>query len=131
MPPAARAAGAAVLSRARPPTRKASRTAPRAVRTPPRAPPPSLEAWRTCRACKARFDPAANTETSCRHHPSLYTGGEVAKAVGFARRSADPAHSLAATLGRTGLLRFWDCCGAVDEAAPGCTLGRHVPFGED
>lgn len=99
---------------------------------PPPPPPPPVppRLLRTCRVCHARFDPAANHPTACRHHPALYTGGELAKAVGFVRASAAPEHGLKAVMGRTGILRFWDCCGAEDPAAPGCAAAPHVGYGE-
>jgi len=93
-------------------------------------PPSSSRALRTCRRCHARFDPALNTDTSCRHHASIFTGGELAKATGFLQAAAGPEHSLKAKLGRTGLLRFWDCCGAEDPDTPGCVTGRHVTYDE-
>jgi hypothetical protein len=29
------------------------------------------------------------------------------------------------------LSRFWDCCGAADEAAPGCVQGYHLSFDDE
>jgi hypothetical protein len=52
----------------------------------------------------------------------------VAKAIGFVRQSDAAEHQLGAVVGRTGLMRFWDCCGQGDEDAPGCQLGLHVTF---
>ena len=46
------------------------------------------------------------------------------------RASDDPQDSLAAIHG-TGILSFWDCCGADAYDAPGCVEGRHVAFGEE
>lgn len=63
-----------------------------------------------------------------RTHPALWTGGELAKAIGFVRESAAPEHQLLAVKGRRGLLRFWDCCGAESEDAPGCVGGHHLAF---
>ncbi|KAI7839146.1 hypothetical protein COHA_007149 [Chlorella ohadii] len=83
---------------------------------------------RTCRRCKQQFDPATNTPGSCRYHSALWTGGEISKAYGFVRQSAAPEHQLAVVMGRTGLVRFWDCCGAEQEDAPGCCTARHVTY---
>lgn len=33
----------------------------------------------TCKRCRQRFNPSDNTSSSCRYHPALYSGGEVAK----------------------------------------------------
>jgi hypothetical protein len=56
-------------------------------------------------------------------------GGELSKAVGFLQASSAPEHSLPSVLGRTGIIRFWDCCGSEDPDAPGCEVGVH--FGYD
>lgn len=82
----------------------------------------------TCRRCKQSFRAAANGPRACRFHPALFSGGEVAKAHGFVRESAAPEHQLQAVMGRRGLIRFWDCCGAEDEDAPGCCSGFHLTF---
>lgn len=83
---------------------------------------------RTCRRCKQTFDPAENHSSACRYHPQLWTGGEVSKAIGFCRASSDPQDQLKAVVGRTGLIRFWDCCGSEDEDAPGCCTGLHITY---
>lgn len=80
----------------------------------------------TCRHCKKPFVVADNHDAACRYHPMLYTGGEVGKATGFVRRSQEPEDQLK----ERGIIRFWDCCGARDELAPGCQIGRHVSFDE-
>lgn len=50
------------------------------------------------------------------------------QAYGFCRASARPEDQLGAVMGRTGLVRFWDCCGSEQEDAPGCCTGRHVTY---
>eukprot|EP00882_Tetradesmus_deserticola_P013442 GHRQ01014274.1.p1 GENE.GHRQ01014274.1~~GHRQ01014274.1.p1 ORF type:complete len:160 (+),score=30.09 GHRQ01014274.1:220-699(+) len=85
----------------------------------------------TCRRCKQRFSEASNNKDECRHHPALYSGGEVAKAIGFVRASDAPDDQLEHVVGRKGLMRFWDCCGSEDEDAPGCCVGYHVTFDEE
>jgi hypothetical protein len=85
----------------------------------------------TCRRCRQRFEIARNSPDACIHHPAAYTGGEVAKAIGFVRASAAPADQLLAVVGRRGLLRFWDCCGAEAEDAPGCKAGWHVSYDDE
>ncbi|CAI5499945.1 unnamed protein product [Closterium sp. Naga37s-1] len=72
---------------------------------------------------------SGETKTCRRYHPALFTGGERGKAVGFTRASSRPEDQLSVVHG-TGLLRFWDCCGAVDVDAPGCTCGPHASFDE-
>jgi hypothetical protein len=29
------------------------------------------------------------------------------------------------------MVRFWDCCGATDEAVPGCTRGPHATYDDE
>jgi hypothetical protein len=41
-----------------------------------------------------------------------------------------PEQQLRAVTGRQGLLRFWDCCGAEEEAAPGCEASFHITWDE-
>lgn len=85
---------------------------------------------RVCKRCKQRYVAEENTPTACLYHPLNWSGGEKAKAVGFLRKSSSPEDSLSQTIG-TGMLSFWDCCGADDYNAPGCTHGYHIPFGEE
>lgn len=90
----------------------------------------------TCRRCRERFEAGANSRGACRYHPALFTGGEVAKAIGFVRASDAPEHQLEAVVGRKGLMRCawrhcsngrrrntarWQACG-VSGAAPGKQL---------
>eukprot|EP00878_Enallax_costatus_P022252 GHUV01023596.1.p2 GENE.GHUV01023596.1~~GHUV01023596.1.p2 ORF type:complete len:157 (+),score=39.81 GHUV01023596.1:360-830(+) len=85
----------------------------------------------TCKRCKQRFVAAENTACSCKFHPALYSGGEVAKAIGFVRASDAPEDQLEGVIGRKGLMRFWDCCGDEDESAPGCCVGFHISFDDE
>ncbi|KAL6761956.1 hypothetical protein V8C86DRAFT_2526738 [Haematococcus lacustris] len=82
----------------------------------------------TCKTCKSSFTAHLNTVKSCRYHSSLWSGGEVAKALGFVRSSDAPEHQLKAIMGRQGLLQFWDCCGQEQEDAPGCCTGYHLSY---
>ncbi|CAI7868037.1 unnamed protein product [Closterium sp. NIES-53] len=84
---------------------------------------------KTCRRCREAYDPRRNHARACRYHPALFTGGERGKAVGFTRASSRPEDQLSVVHG-TGLLRFWDCCGAMDVDEPGCTCGPHASFDE-
>eukprot|EP00879_Flechtneria_rotunda_P018188 GHRR01019077.1.p1 GENE.GHRR01019077.1~~GHRR01019077.1.p1 ORF type:complete len:181 (+),score=47.90 GHRR01019077.1:64-606(+) len=89
------------------------------------------DTWMTCKRCKQMFSDLENSSTSCKHHPALYSGGEVAKAIGFVRASHAPEHQLQQVVGRKGLMRFWDCCGSEVEVAPGCCTGFHISFDDD
>jgi hypothetical protein len=96
---------------------------------PPQRQPPE-EPTKLCRRCRQSYRESENTAHSCRYHSANWSGGEKAKALGFLRASDDPQDSLAAIHG-TGILSFWDCCGADAYDAPGCVEGRHVAFGEE
>jgi hypothetical protein len=47
------------------------------------------------------------------------------------RESAAPEHQLRAVVGASGLLRFWDCCGAASPGAAGCAARPHAGYGDD
>lgn len=81
-----------------------------------------------------RREPSLCASTVCSTPSILVLMGARAappQAIGFVRESAAPEHQLRAVVGKSGLMRFWDCCGAESEAAPGCCTGPHVAFGEE
>ena len=78
----------------------------------------------TCKRCKAQFTPRSNHARACVYHPQLYTGGEVGKYTGFVPISPALEHRSR----ERGLVRFWDCCNALEEGAPGCCTGKHVSY---
>jgi len=82
---------------------------------------PAPEPLSTCRRCRASFTASSNGPHVCRYHPALFTGGEVGKYLGFVPRSG----AVEDQLKQRGLVRFWDCCGALSEGAPGCATSRH------
>jgi hypothetical protein len=79
---------------------------------------------RICRRCHKTFLPQNGTAV-CVYHTELFTGGEVGKFTGY----VPPPIPLQRR--KTGLVRFYDCCGARSEDAPGCVVGPHVPFDDD
>ena len=85
------------------------------------------ETKRLCKRCKHMYFESENDGRSCRFHPLDWSGGEKAKAIGFLRKSDDPEHSLASVHG-TGMMHFWDCCGADQYDSPGCAFGPHIPY---
>jgi len=95
--------------------------------TPSSSGSPTKEAKRLCQRCKRMYFESENDSTSCRYHPLNWSGGEKAKAIGFLRKNDDPEHSLASVHG-TGMMHFWDCCGADQYDSPGCALGPHIPY---
>lgn len=50
---------------------------------------PAPDLGYTCRRCRTRFMSGGNHKDACRYHPDIFTGGEVAKAMGFVRRYVD------------------------------------------
>ena len=100
----------------------------------------------TCRRCRRPFLAADNGPTACVWHPQLFTGGELGKYTGYVPESPAYEHRMKAraccdsprlrTLTRAGeqkrgMVRFWDCCGATDEASPGCMRGPHATYDDD
>ncbi|KAK8447088.1 hypothetical protein SEVIR_8G000116v4 [Setaria viridis] len=57
-------------------------------------------AEKLCRRCKVSYDPSTNTRLSCRY---------------YELRDGDPPYAA----------KFYDCCGAKDPNAPGCTTDFH------
>jgi hypothetical protein len=88
------------------------------------------------------YDPSGNTRLSCRFHPSLF----VCRRHDDQKRYGDP--SLPFPVGkpiksksaryyelRDGdppyAAKFYDCCGAEDPDAPGCTTDFHRSYDDD
>jgi hypothetical protein len=95
----------------------------------PHSSPPLLQTSLAI-APRQPYRASENHRTACLYHPEMYTGGEIAKYIGFVRASERPEDQLVNVVGRTGLAQFWDCCGATEEDAPGCTRGYHVGYGD-
>lgn len=72
----------------------------------------SAKALRVCRVCKKQFDPNENGPRSCRRHTSAFSGRLL---------RVEPTET-------SDLTFFYDCCGATDVNAPGCTFGRHESY---
>mmetsp|Transcript_14456 Transcript_14456/g.38676 ORF Transcript_14456/g.38676 Transcript_14456/m.38676 type:complete len:167 (+) Transcript_14456:938-1438(+) len=74
---------------------------------------------RTCRRCLRSFlDPTERA--SCFYHSGDFLGAENSKFLGFKSGSR-----------QSGTTYFYDCCGATDASAAGCTRGAHITFDED
>lgn len=67
---------------------------------------------RVCRVCKSKFDPGDNGPKSCRHHPQTFSGR-------LLRVTPTDTSDLAF---------FYDCCGAMDSSAPGCSYSYHEAY---
>eukprot|EP00850_Spirogloea_muscicola_P005769 SM000026S09018 [mRNA] locus=s26:937377:938047:+ [translate_table: standard] len=77
---------------------------------------------RLCRRCKRQFDPQQNEVAACAYHRGLFV----------CRRHDDQKRYYELKDGEGPYAaRFYDCCGAESEGAPGCTQSRHITFDED
>ncbi|CAI9087063.1 OLC1v1021033C1 [Oldenlandia corymbosa var. corymbosa] len=77
------------------------------------------EGGKLCKRCKHSYNPSSNTPNSCRFHPSFFV----------CRRHDDQKRYY--ELGEDDppyAAKFYDCCGAEDPNAPGCTTALHVSF---
>ncbi|PXF48266.1 hypothetical protein BWQ96_01955 [Gracilariopsis chorda] len=67
---------------------------------------------RVCRICKKQFDPKQNGPHSCQRHTCTFSGRLL---------RVEPTET-------SDLTFFYDCCGATDVDAPGCTFGCHESY---
>ena len=83
-----------------------------------RSPPPVKT--RTCRVCKTSYDPGANDDRACRHHPGVLRGESARKSDWEDGWKAD---------GKNGgeLVWTWNCCGGGADS-PGCVFDRHRSY---
>ncbi|CAH1436729.1 unnamed protein product [Lactuca virosa] len=72
-----------------------------------------------CRRCKETYDPSSNTPSACRFHPSFFV----------CRRHDDQKRYY--ELGPNDppyAAKFYDCCGAEEPNASGCTTSFHISY---
>eukprot|EP01065_Artemidia_motanka_P036351 TRINITY_DN44283_c0_g1_i1.p2 TRINITY_DN44283_c0_g1~~TRINITY_DN44283_c0_g1_i1.p2 ORF type:complete len:104 (+),score=28.82 TRINITY_DN44283_c0_g1_i1:65-376(+) len=79
-----------------------------------------------CRRCLREFDPAANTEESCRYHPRQYVNRFHPEFMSSSPGD-DRAYYQDADIGDW-RGSFWDCCAQEAENAPGCRSSRHITW---
>ncbi|XP_004505587.1 uncharacterized protein [Cicer arietinum] len=75
--------------------------------------------WKVCKRCKQTYNPASNSSTSCRFHPSFFV----------CRRHDDQKRYY--ELGPNDppyAAKFYDCCGAEDPQTSGCTTNFHISY---
>ncbi|KAK7855631.1 uncharacterized protein LOC111996823 [Quercus suber] len=75
-----------------------------------------------CKRCHQNYTPSSNTPSSCRFHPSFFV----------CRRHDDQKRYY--ELGPNDppyAAKFYDCCGAEDPEASGCTTALHVSYDDD
>ncbi|XP_051117956.1 uncharacterized protein LOC127242452 [Andrographis paniculata] len=77
---------------------------------------------RTCRNCKAQFDPLLNHPRACRYHTAHF-GGETKRKFEsvYTGGTMDTPNS-----GK--ILQYWHCCGSEDPFDPGCTSSPHASY---
>ncbi|KAF3651827.1 putative WEB family protein, chloroplastic-like [Capsicum annuum] len=93
---------------------------------------------KVCKRCKQTYSAASNNSNSCRFHPSFFV----------CRRHDDQkrrsrVQALETASGRNAryyelgpgdppyAAKFYDCCGAEDPEASGCTTSFHVSYDDD
>ncbi|CAL5323537.1 hypothetical protein CsSME_00002239 [Camellia sinensis var. sinensis] len=77
---------------------------------------------RICKRCKQTYNPSSNSSSSCRFHPSFF----VCRRHDDQKRyyelgPEDPPYAA----------KFYDCCGAEDPEAAGCTTSFHASYDDD
>ncbi|CAM6095976.1 unnamed protein product [Calypogeia fissa] len=75
-----------------------------------------------CKRCKNTFDRTSNTASSCRFHPSFFVcRWHDDQQRYYDLKPDDPPYEA----------KFYDCCGAEDMEAPGCTTAFHSSYDDD
>ncbi|XP_077235304.1 F-box only protein [Tasmannia lanceolata] len=74
---------------------------------------------RVCRRCKDTYHPHSNTSSSCRFHPSFFVSRRHDDQKRYYELGPDDPPYAA---------KFYDCCGAEDPDAPGCTTDFHASY---
>lgn len=77
------------------------------------------EKEKLCQRCKATYAPSGNTRLSCRFHPSYFVCRRHDDQKRYYQlRDGDPPYAA----------KFYDCCGAEDPDAAGCTTDFHLSY---
>ncbi|CAI7855667.1 unnamed protein product [Closterium sp. NIES-54] len=72
-----------------------------------------------CRRCRTLFRREENSQEACRFHPKMFVSRKHDDQKRYYElKDGDPEY----------LARFYDCCGAEDPSAPGCTTACHVSY---
>nr|XP_029120028.1 uncharacterized protein LOC105043906 [Elaeis guineensis] len=79
-------------------------------------------AEKVCRRCKVTFNTATNTRSSCRFHPSFFVCRRHDDQKRYYELGPDDPPYAA---------KFYDCCGAEDSDALGCTTDFHMSYDDD
>ncbi|BBN07996.1 hypothetical protein MPTK1_4g07940 [Marchantia polymorpha subsp. ruderalis] len=77
---------------------------------------------RVCRRCKITYQSSVNESTSCRFHPSIFVCRRHDDQKRYYQLGPnDPPYAA----------KFYDCCGAEDPDAAGCTTSFHVSYDDE
>ncbi|KAL6512918.1 hypothetical protein OROHE_019708 [Orobanche hederae] len=81
-----------------------------------------IQTQRTCKNCKAQFDPSLNHPRACRFHTAHF-GGET-------KRKFESVYT-GGTMGTPDsgrVFQYWHCCGSEDPFDPGCAAAPHASY---
>ncbi|KAK1285938.1 hypothetical protein QJS10_CPB20g01262 [Acorus calamus] len=81
-----------------------------------------MEREKICRRCKCSYDVTSNTPSSCRFHPSFFVSRRHDDQKRYYELGPDDPPYAA---------KFYDCCGAEDPDAPGCTTDLHISYDDN
>ncbi|KAF3432644.1 hypothetical protein FNV43_RR23746 [Rhamnella rubrinervis] len=81
-----------------------------------------IEIGKVCKRCKQIYSPRSNTPSSCRFHPSFFVCRRHDDQKRYYELGPDDPPYPA---------KFYDCCGAEDPEASGCTTSFHVSYDDD
>ncbi|KAK2658371.1 hypothetical protein Ddye_004904 [Dipteronia dyeriana] len=77
---------------------------------------------KVCKKCNESYTCSSNTSSSCRYHTSFFVCRRHDDQKRYYELGPDDPPYAA---------KFYDCCGAEDPEAPGCTSNFHVSYDDD
>lgn len=93
---------------------KGTKIQPLAIHSKEAIPIHTFAALQVCRICKKKFEPKHNGHNSCQRHTTIFSGRLL---------RVEPTET-------SDLTFFYDCCGATDTEAPGCSFGYHKSYSD-
>ncbi|KVI04787.1 uncharacterized protein LOC112524168 [Cynara cardunculus var. scolymus] len=75
-----------------------------------------------CKRCKATYSPSSNNPSACRFHPTFFVCRRHDDQKRYYELGPDDPPYAA---------KFYDCCGAEEPDASGCTTGFHISYDDD
>ncbi|KAD6454736.1 hypothetical protein R6Q59_016416 [Mikania micrantha] len=80
------------------------------------------EQQKVCKRCKITFTPTSNNSSACRFHPSFFVCRRHDDQKRYYELGPDDPPYAA---------KFYDCCGAEEPEASGCTTSFHISYDND